>query len=152
MKLARTPAVFGAICNGVTVTLADGVVTRTVLLRPGRNAIVLSARDAAGHSASAGVTVTRVGTAPQITLAPATRTMLVEETGTLSLQDDFGVAVTGATWESSDTDIVSLSTDDPPVLTALASGAITTVHPFSRCTLHPAHGRWRMDRIPLGFV
>ena len=114
-----------AACNGTTVTLVNGVATCTVPLRPGRNAIILSARDVAGHSSSAAVTVTRAGTASRISLAPATRTMVIEETSTLSLRDDFGVAVAGATWASSDPAIVSLSTDDPPVMTALASGEIT---------------------------
>jgi hypothetical protein len=36
-----------------------------------------------------------------------------------------GELVTGATWASSDTDVVSLSTADPPVLTAVAPGTVT---------------------------
>ena len=51
--------------------------------------------------------------------------MLVDETATLSLRDDFGVSSPGATWSSTDRAVVSLSTDDPPVLTALAVGQAT---------------------------
>jgi len=36
-----------------------------------------------------------------------------------------GQAVTGLTWTSSDPTVVSLSTDDPPVLTAVAAGHVT---------------------------
>jgi hypothetical protein len=36
-----------------------------------------------------------------------------------------GQSVTGLTWASSDPTIVSLSTDDPPILTALAPGTVT---------------------------
>jgi hypothetical protein len=36
-----------------------------------------------------------------------------------------GQAVTGLTWTSSDQTVVSLSSDDPPVLTALAAGHVT---------------------------
>jgi hypothetical protein len=117
--------VVSAKCNGVTATIDNGAVTCTVVLHPGRNAVVLQASDAAGHSSSTGVTVTRVGTASHVMLSPATRTLLVDESTTLSLLDDFGVAVFGATWTSSDTDILTLSNDDPPVLTAIADGEAT---------------------------
>ena len=36
-----------------------------------------------------------------------------------------GQPVTGLTWTSSDPNVVSLSSDDPPVLTALAAGHVT---------------------------
>lgn len=51
--------------------------------------------------------------------------MLVGETGTLSVRDNFGVAPTNPTWETTDPAVVSLSADDPPVLTALAVGTST---------------------------
>jgi hypothetical protein len=49
----------------------------------------------------------------------------VDEGAALSLLDDFGIAVTAATWTSSEPAIVALSTDDPPVVTALAAGTAT---------------------------
>jgi hypothetical protein len=114
-----------ASCNGVPVTPVSGQVTCTVPLRPGRNTVVLVARDAAGNNVSAGVRVTRTGTPTTLTIAPGTRTLLVDEAATLSLSDDYGLNVAGATWEASDPNVVSLSTDDPPVLTALAAGSTT---------------------------
>lgn len=112
------------LCNGIATTVVDGQVSCTVALRPGRNDIVLSARDVAGHSASAAVTVFRHGTVTRLTLTPQSRRMLVNEVGTLSLLDNFGAMVTGAEWTTSDPSIVSLSADDPPVLTALAPGSV----------------------------
>jgi alpha-tubulin suppressor-like RCC1 family protein len=112
-------------CNGEAATVVDGQVSCSLALNPGRNAVVLSARDAAGNSTSAGVMVTRVGTTTEIKLTPETRTMLVGEAATLSLLDDFGAAVASATWTSSSATIVSLSSDDPPVLTALTAGQST---------------------------
>ena len=112
-------------CNNVAATVDGGNLSCNVPLRPGRNVVVVAARDLAGNSASAGVTVTLVGTVTQVSLTPSERTMLVGESITLSLRDNFGVASVNATWQTSDAQIVSLSTDDPPVLTALAAGVAT---------------------------
>jgi hypothetical protein len=112
-------------CNGVVATIVDGAVTCTVDLRPGRNSVVLQVSDVAGNSASAGVTVVRVGTATAQSLTPTNRTLLVNETTTLTLRDEFGVEVEEALWTSSDPAIVSVSTDAPPVLTALSPGTVT---------------------------
>jgi bacillopeptidase F len=88
-------------CNGETATVDQGVASCTVPLRPGRNSVVLLARDAAGHVTSQGLRVTRTGTPTTLTLSPATRTLLVDEGAALSLLDDFGLAVPAATWTSS---------------------------------------------------
>lgn len=112
-------------CNGADASVTAGVATCTVPLRPGRNAVVLLARDAAGHNTSKGIRVTRTGTGTTLTLTPATRTLLVEEDAALSLLDEYGAAVTTATWTSSDPAAVALSADDPPVLTARAAGTAT---------------------------
>jgi alpha-tubulin suppressor-like RCC1 family protein len=112
-------------CNDVAATVVSGAVSCNVTLRPGRNVVVVSARDVAGNNSSAGVTVTLAGTATQLSLAPSNRTMLIGESATLSLRDEFGVASTNATWQTSDAQILSLSTDDPPILTAVAEGAVT---------------------------
>ena len=112
-------------CNGETAAVVNGQVACDVALHPGINDIVLAARDTAGNSRSAAVRVIRTGTSNVLGLAPATQTLLVDETATLKLTDDFGASIEGATWESSDTDIVTVSEDDPPVLTALAAGTVT---------------------------
>ena len=94
-------------------------------LAPGRNDVILAARDGAGNVTSKSVRIIRAGTPTTIGLTPTARTMLVNETTELTLADEFGAVVPAATWSSSDPSIVSVSTDDPPVLTALQSGTIT---------------------------
>ena len=58
-------------------------------------------------------------------LAPNAVSLVVGETRTLQALDDNGQPITGAAWASTDTDIVSLSSADPPVLTAVAPGTAT---------------------------
>jgi hypothetical protein len=112
-------------CNGEAVPIIQDAFECLVSLRPGVNSITLQARDAAGHVTAAGVTITRVGTATTLTLAPDSRTMVLDEVAAMSLRDEFGAAVANATWSSSDTAIVSLSNDDPPFVTAIGPGQAT---------------------------
>lgn len=58
-------------------------------------------------------------------LLPSLLNMVVGDTHTIEALGSNGQPVTGLTWASSDTTVVSLSTDDPPVLTALAAGHVT---------------------------
>ena len=59
-----------------------------------------------------------------VTLSPNMLSLLVGETQTIQASNASG-PVTGLTWTSSDPFAVSLSADDPPVLTALAPGHVT---------------------------
>ena len=59
------------------------------------------------------------------TLVPNFVTMIVGETRTLQALTAAGQPATGLTWTSSDPTVVSLSSDDPPLLTALAAGHVT---------------------------
>ncbi len=112
-------------CNGDAVAVILEAFECLVNLRPGVNSIALQARDAAGHVAAAGVTITRVGAATTLTIAPDSRTMVVDEVAAMSLRDEFGASVANATWSSSDPAIVSVSSDDPPFVTAIAPGQAT---------------------------
>lgn len=58
-------------------------------------------------------------------LAPNVLNIVVGETHSIQALNPAGQPVTGLTWTSSDPTVVSLSTDDPPVLTALAAGTVT---------------------------
>ena len=60
-----------------------------------------------------------------VTLSPNFITMLVGGMATIQALNSSGQPVTGLTWTSSDPAIVSLSTADPPLLTALAVGHAT---------------------------
>jgi hypothetical protein len=59
------------------------------------------------------------------TLVPSLLNMAVGDTHTVKALSAAGQPVAGLTWTSSDPTVVSLSTDDPPVLTALAVGHVT---------------------------
>ena len=59
------------------------------------------------------------------TLAPNVVSMVVGDTRTLQVLGTNGQPATGLTWTSSGPSIVSLSAEDPPVLTALAPGHVT---------------------------
>ncbi len=66
-----------------------------------------------------------VGSAPQITLSPNVVTLVAGEVRTLQALDTSGDPATGLAWTSSDTSVATLSTDDPPVITAVAPGRAT---------------------------
>jgi len=63
-----------------------------------------------------------------LTLAPTSITMLVGDTHAIMATNAQGQPVMGLAWSSSDNTIVSLSNDDPPILTAVDAG---------RADLHP---------------
>lgn len=112
-------------CNGEPAVITPGQLDCDVVVYPGRNDVAVSVTDAVGHVARVAVTVNRQGTPTRISLSPVARTLEVNEVGHLSLLDDFGAHVDGATWSSSDAAIVTLSDDNPPLLTALTAGEVT---------------------------
>ena len=60
-----------------------------------------------------------------MTLMPSLLNMVVGDTHTIQALSAAGQSVTGLIWTSSDPAVVSLSADDPPILTALAAGHVT---------------------------
>lgn len=112
-------------CNGEAAQFVDGAVTCAVRLQPGRNEIILHARDAIGHNSSTAISVTRVGESTTLSLAPATRRMVLNEVARLALRDQFGAVVAGAAWSTSDQEVIALSESDPPELTAVGVGTAT---------------------------
>ncbi|PYT87372.1 MAG: hypothetical protein DMG36_25435 [Acidobacteria bacterium] len=65
------------------------------------------------------------GTGGQVTLNPNVISMLVGDARSIQALGSNSQPVTGLTWMSSDTTIVTLSTDDPPFITAAAPGNAT---------------------------
>jgi predicted secreted protein len=65
------------------------------------------------------------GSGNEETIVPSVVSMLIGETRTLQALNSSGAVVQGLTWTSSDPTIVSLSQDDPPILTALSPGHVT---------------------------
>ncbi len=60
-----------------------------------------------------------------LTLAPNLLNLAVGDVHPIQALNSSGQPVTGLTWASSDPTVVSLSTDDPPLLTAVAPGHVT---------------------------
>src|SRR5208283_2772916 len=64
-------------------------------------------------------------TATALTLVPSVLNMSVCSTHSIQALDASGQPVTGLTWTSSDTTVATLSTDDPPTITMVATGTVT---------------------------
>ena len=147
-------------CNGVPVTVTQEMFECPVTLQPGVNSVTLQAADLAGHVTAAGIVVTRVGEATRLAISPESRTMALNEVARVSLTDDFGTSIVGATWSSNDPTVVSLSADDPPVVTAKAEGTTTisasknglvaeaSIVVVGSATLLPGTTRWELAPTP----
>lgn len=66
-----------------------------------------------------------IGTNPSVTIIPNLISMVVGDTRPIQAFDTTGKAIAGLTWTSSDTTLATLSTDDPPFVTAVAPGHVT---------------------------
>lgn len=115
--------VVDAHCNGEPITVVDGAFSCAVQLRPGRNDVVVSARDAMGHETSTAAIVSRVGAPTALFLTPASRAVGLDEVVQLMLRDEYGAVVQNAAWTFEDEGVVSVSADDPPAITAIGLGA-----------------------------
>ncbi len=82
-----------------------------------------------------------------MTVEPAMINMVVGDTHTIQAFSSTGQAVTGLAWTSSDPTVVSLSTDNPPVLTALAAGHVTVTAGTASADVTVS-----ADALPLGTV
>ena len=89
-----------------------------------------------------------IGSQPSVTLSPAMLSLVVGEARTVQAQDATGTTLTGLTWSASDNTIVSLSTDDPPVIAALAAGHVTVTagNASADITVYPG------PSLPIGTV
>lgn len=114
--------VAGVTCNGNAVTVVQGAFECVVSLTPGANSVSLQAIDHVGHLRAAGFVVTKTGVTTTLTISPDARTIVVSEAGVMSLRDEFGAAIAGASWTSSDESIAVLSDDDPPSVIGVAPG------------------------------
>jgi hypothetical protein len=124
-------------CNGATpVSLDSASYICNVPLAVGANLIQAQAIDNAGNaSVSNQITVTYSPIAPNgIFISPTTANMAVGDKRTIKLSGDLGQPISGATWTISDSTIVSMTTDDPPQLTALAAGTATLTANFNGLT------------------
>ena len=65
------------------------------------------------------------GTRTTVSITPSLMNLLVGSTRSLQALDVNGIPIHGLTWAVTDSTVTSLSTDDPPILTALAPGHVT---------------------------
>jgi 6-phosphogluconolactonase (cycloisomerase 2 family) len=108
--------------NGGVVSWSDSQVVATVAA--GSLSGIVSVTQNAVQSNSKSFLVTAPG-GGSLTLTPVTLKMMVGDTHTIQALNSSNQPVAGLTWVSSDPTIVSLSTNDPPVLTAVAAGHVT---------------------------
>jgi hypothetical protein len=82
-----------------------------------------------------------------VTLSPNLVSMVVGQTRSLQALDNTGSTVTGLSWTSSDTTLATLSTDDPPIITAVAPGHVTIMagNASTDVTIYA-------DSLPLGTI
>ena len=73
--------------------------------------------------------------AATVTLNPHVLGLVVGQSRSLQALDARGGAVHGLSWRSSDPNIVSLSSDDPPMLKALAPGHVTVTAGGASCDI-----------------
>jgi hypothetical protein len=65
------------------------------------------------------------GSGNSVTLTPSRLNLIASKTQQIQALNQAGSSVTGLAWSSSDTTVVSLSLDDPPVITAVGPGHAT---------------------------
>src|SRR5438034_8569444 len=66
--------------------------------------------------------ITALDAITSLSLTPSVATMITGDSRTLSLQDNNGTPVAGAIWAVDQSSVISLSLDDPPILTANSPG------------------------------
>ncbi|HME05419.1 MAG TPA: IPT/TIG domain-containing protein [Bryobacteraceae bacterium] len=109
---------------GQVVTWSDTQLVATVA--PGAVTGIARVQQNGVWSNAFGFTVPASGGGGSVTsLSPSLINMAVGDTHSIQASNAAGQPVTGLTWTTSDSTVVSLSTDDPPVLTALAVGHVT---------------------------
>lgn len=109
--------------DGVVVSWNDTLVTAKVA--PGAVSGIARIQQNGVWSNSVAFTVPSLDGSAALTITPNVLTMLVGDTHTISAVNPQGQSVTGLTWASSNPSVASLSSDDPPIVTALGVGHAT---------------------------
>jgi hypothetical protein len=116
--------VSGVTFNGASATIqswSDTAISAIVPETTTGNVVVTTA----ANLVSGGVNFTVGEPTTAISLTPSTATMLVGTNRTLALVNQDGKPVIGGAWTVDNTAVLTLSLDDPPVLTANNSGTAT---------------------------
>jgi hypothetical protein len=108
--------------NGIVTGWGDTEVTATVASTAVSGIVRVQQNGAWSNSENFTVTG---NSGSSVTLNPSLINMVVGDTRTIQALNAQGQSVTGLTWSSTDTTVASLSTDEPPIITALAAGHVT---------------------------
>ena len=109
---------------GVVTGWSDGAIVASVASGAGSGVVKVQQNGIWSNAVTFTVPVTLVrGT--QVTLVPNALSMVVGDSRSIQAVDSSDQPVAGLTWTSSDPTIAGLSTDDPPIIIALAPGNIT---------------------------
>ena len=137
---------FGSSQGAVQLGSAGGQVLSwsetQVVAKVAPDALTGIARIQQGSASSNAVafTVVAPGGGNPVTLEPNLINMVVGDTHKIQALSPTGQPVTGLTWTSSDPDVVSLSSDDQPVLSALAVGHVTITAGTASCDVTVSAG------------
>lgn len=110
--------------NGVVVGWSDTQISASVA-SDAVSGVVKVKQNGAWSNSVAFTVPPSLGGGTQVILSPTDIGMVVGDTRSIQAIDSNGQPVTGLTWTSSDTTVLTLSSDDPPILTALAPGVAT---------------------------
>jgi hypothetical protein len=112
--------------SGTGAITSNGIYTAPVTIAATTTVAVTATSSAdPSKSATAVIVLSQSGNGNVTGLAPSSLKMVVGDTHRIQALDANGGQVVGLSWLSSDPTVLSLSTDDPPVLTALAPGQVT---------------------------
>ncbi|MGC1107468.1 MAG: SBBP repeat-containing protein [Candidatus Acidiferrales bacterium] len=123
--------------NGVVVSWSDSQVVANVASGALSGVVYIQQNGVSSNSYA--FTVPPTDGSNPLTMMPNTFSMVVGDTRSINATNTQGQSLTGLTWTSSNTNIVSLSTDDPPILTAVAAGnaTITAGNASAEVTVYP---------------
>lgn len=148
--------VAGVTCNNAPALVSGSDFSCEIGLMEGSNTILVQATDAAGNHSSQSVTVT-LSTTPtpapnSIGLTPSTLALVVDEPRQLALVDDYGRAVTGASWSVSDPSAAELTTSGLIILTGKAVGEVTITATWGNLSSQATATVFAGPELPQGTV
>ena len=109
--------------NGLVSSWSDSRVVAQVASGSQNGTVQISQNGSSSNTLNFSVPTS--GTTTNAHITPNLISMVVGDTRNLQVLDSNGAVIHGLTWTITDPTVASLSTDDPPILTALAAGKVT---------------------------
>ena len=110
--------------NGVVVSWSDNQILASVASSASSGTVKVQQNNVWSNAVAFAVPPS-LGSQPTLILVPSVISMVAGDTRSIEALNASGQSVTGLAWTSSDTTIATLSTDDPPIITAVAPGNVT---------------------------